>query len=1053
VAIATEGHEMNVKWTPENIHIYVGLAEREIATRKLHSEVLQGEVARSRHEIDALQLRLQEYETTVIRPQEVKRVSEFEMDKTESGGTVHVLLRKESNVEEEATTRRACQRRGCCNMELLYDSEGSYVEYQTECQSVRLRRNVVLQKTSTALSLYTVHLSKFEPCPSPQKLEPKRARIESDPAYTMCDIWNTWTDHEEIYQRRERRTAKKKRTRLKQSLIESFGTYTIPEHSTLFHAALGFLAGSQDGDDDNRVFVRDYIKRLDKIEHDGKVVRASKAGRKELLTQMVTYMFDGEVAKQLEENVIKKKRFSTVKLARVSDMHSSFNPSSLGAIASCEGGKEKGEMGLLCAETTLRRCMDHVLLLARNLGFYSMPLPEEGKIWCWGDATGILRTAIYRYVKTIYYDACCDSANATAPWIVPLSGDGVRTSQRGTFVTVMGPKLADPRLVQQSQTMKTTCQSRDMYTPAVAGYVDECTLMPYFHHMVAEFLRIEEQQFCEVNGQKYPVYLQIAVVADLSFLHKYTQRGGGSHSSTCFCMLCGALRNFKHYGYPGGCRDCRARGVVYGADGVQICLHYEACTCEFLKWQQDRYETLKNLIPEFPLTSLPAWDDVARLREECLKRCVGPLAGWHARISKQSGKNKMTASELSDWIMKATRDDATLSNSEVTGVMFCPINVVTASLRTRKVPVYGRFSNQQLRVQLRAVLQLEQEYTRMTLHMKDDRFGPEHASAKAISVSRLILCTLHLPMRTHEKVLTLLFQEACQNRSSKICQEILGEMAVIIRRLGRLKDTWSFKWNTKSNCVEKVKMHWDQSKRIFTARHTDGLRELVRLAVPLDEQANWDIFLKQYIEFIDLLTVSRDYTPGDIELLDKASNETYRLLITHCGGKDAVTNYFHYIGAGHVTWMCRAYGNIWRYRNEGVEAYNKVLSKRANMFNSSGNRGNVSGKGNVFPFEVLGKWMSRYAMWQLDFANDLFATSGTLLGIPQICYDVTEELWEYKSDVESDSDDEQYISDNDDCSEYASDSDLEPFLPADHVQCVFDSPGEGARYSFRKREK
>jgi hypothetical protein len=131
----------------------------------------------------------------------------------------------------------------------------------------------------------------------------------------------------------------------------------------------------------------------------------------------------------------------------VSDMHSSFNPSSLGAIASCEGGKEKGEMGLLCVETPLRRCMDHVLLLARNLGFYSMPLPEEGKIWCWGDATGILSTAINRYVKTIYYDACCDSANATAPWIVPLSGDGVRTSQRGTFVTVMDPKLADPRLV------------------------------------------------------------------------------------------------------------------------------------------------------------------------------------------------------------------------------------------------------------------------------------------------------------------------------------------------------------------------------------------------------------------------------------------------------------------------------------------------------------------------------------------------------------------------------------------------------------------------------
>ncbi len=41
-------------------------------------------------------------------------------------------------------------------------------------------------------------------------------------------------------------------------------------------------------------------------------------------------MYNGEVAKKLEVNVLRKKRFSTVKLARVSDMNSSFNPSALG---------------------------------------------------------------------------------------------------------------------------------------------------------------------------------------------------------------------------------------------------------------------------------------------------------------------------------------------------------------------------------------------------------------------------------------------------------------------------------------------------------------------------------------------------------------------------------------------------------------------------------------------------------------------------------------------------------------------------------------------------
>ena len=42
-----------------------------------------------------------------------------------------------------------------------------------------------------------------------------------------------------------------------------------------------------------------------------------------------------------------------------------------------------------------------------------------------------------------------------------------------------------------------------------------------------------------------------------------------------------------------------------------------------------------------------------------------------------------------------------------------------------------------------------------------------------------------------------------------------------------------------------------------------------------------------------------------------------------------------------------------RFRNEGAEAYNKNLSKRCNMFNSSGNRGSVKGRGNVLPFVLL----------------------------------------------------------------------------------------------------
>jgi hypothetical protein len=205
-----------------------------------------------------------------------------------------------------------------------------------------------------------------------------------------------------MYKKRVRRTAKKRRTRVKKAVKEAFGSLTIPEDSTLFQAVCGFIEGSQDGEEENKWYVADYIQRRDRTEHVPKVIRATKVSRKELLTQMVTYMFDGEVEKQLERNVIKKKRFSTVKLARVSDMNSTFNPSSLGAIASCEGGKNRGEMGLLCAESTLRRCMDQVLLLAQSLGFYSLPLEHAGTIWSWGDAEGLFRNAMSRLYITMH---------------------------------------------------------------------------------------------------------------------------------------------------------------------------------------------------------------------------------------------------------------------------------------------------------------------------------------------------------------------------------------------------------------------------------------------------------------------------------------------------------------------------------------------------------------------------------------------------------------------------------------------------------------------------
>ncbi len=70
-------------------------------------------------------------------------------------------------------------------------------------------------------------------------------------------------------------------------------------------------------------------------------------------------------------------------------------------------------------------------------------------------------------------------------------------------MTICGPKLVDPRLPCQQATGKTSNQSSNLYTPAVAGYVDEAHLMKY------------------IQNERHEVFIDVLVVADMAYLHKF----------------------------------------------------------------------------------------------------------------------------------------------------------------------------------------------------------------------------------------------------------------------------------------------------------------------------------------------------------------------------------------------------------------------------------------------------------------------------------------------------------------------------------------------------
>ena len=274
-------------------------------------------------------------------------------------------------------------------------------------------------------------------------------------------------------------------------------------------------------------------------------------------------------------------------------------------------------------------------------------------------------------------------------------------------------------------------------------------------------------------------------------------------------------------------------------------------------------------------------------------------------------------------------------------------------------------------------LKEEEEYERLTMYSRDDRFARDVNRPKW-EAHRIVICMLHCLMRMHEKVLFLLYFAAMKSSEDDLDErlKILDRMTAKTITIGNLSKNWSHtldKDKQGNDKLLKFKMNYDVSKKLFNYNALGGLYELIDLAeLSAADNLNWRAFIVSYVNCMELLTLSRDYEPFEIDELDTRCKKMYHLLITSIGGLEACTNYFHLIGSGHVLWMVRRYGNLWRYRNEGVEAFNQIVSLRHNKHNKKGGYKKTrlgAAKRKCEEFWSLGQWLARWSMWHLGYAD------------------------------------------------------------------------------------
>ena len=409
----------------------------------------------------------------------------------------------------------------------------------------------------------------------------------------------------------ERSACKKKEANAKRSVLRSFEWREDKVDASVLRGVVAFWGATaevvDDADDDKK--------------------RRSNKARQNILKIIVEQGFNGELHAGMEKAFMKKKRFKVFALTKKSDLESKFNGEAIGSISHCETGHEKHMRGLIPSSTSVQKMQRKINDKAAEIGFSCMP---STKTWCWGDSTGNqLREGVHRYVKAVYYDKWDPRVTAADPYILVLTGDLARVNLKGTkCVTVCGMKQCDRRLPSQKMSIggheNNMNQSRTLYVPAIAGYATESELMPLFEQLVELFVEIEQAQYITVDGTRYDnVFIKVLVVADMMFLHKFTQRGGCCASTTHFCMFCSCMSKFRHEGEPGGCDACRRENKVYDANGIQICLCHDMLTPEKKASQLLRLAVLEELLRgKLPARKKPRWEDLAGLRRACLERCV-----------------------------------------------------------------------------------------------------------------------------------------------------------------------------------------------------------------------------------------------------------------------------------------------------------------------------------------------------------------------------------------------------------------------------------------------
>jgi hypothetical protein len=124
----------------------------------------------------------------------------------------------------------------------------------------------------------------------------------------------------------------------------------------------------------------------------------------------------------------------------------------------------------------------------------------------------------------------------------------------------------------------------------------------------------------------------------------------------------------------------------------------------------------------------------------------------------------------------------------------------------------------------------------------------------------------------------------------------------------------------------------------------------------------WQTMLSKYLEVIKLAFQHEDFSNEDIEVFQDLVEECYYLYIELLG-LPGVTNYIHLLGAGHLYFYLKKWGNLFCYQQQGWEMKNGVIASFINRRTRRGGAGGKYGPAHTSRIIPVMEWFQRTTAW------------------------------------------------------------------------------------------